>query len=154
MDIKSCKKCDYVGDNFEKGRYVCRPCRYTQRDMDKYWKRQAANSRKRYQDPEKRAQDNATNEKWRKKNLAKKRAAATAYYASKLQRTPLWADRVEIDYVYHAAQVIKDVYGTEWNVDHIIPLRGEKVSGLHVQNNLQLLSPSANKSKANKFEVY
>jgi len=153
MDTKTCTKCDYVGDNFEKGRYVCRPCRYKQRDMDKYWKRQAENSRKRWQDPEKRAQRKAVNEKWRKKNLHRKAASARAYQASKIERTPIWADQVKISYVYHAAQVIKDVYGTKWEVDHIIPLQGDTVSGFHVPNNLQILPMRQNRRKANKFEA-
>jgi 5-methylcytosine-specific restriction endonuclease McrA len=114
-------------------------------------------------DPEKYRADT---KRWRENNLERRRKQArrwladnraTAnknlanYRAAKLKRTPLWADLVEIDYVYHAAQVIKDVYGTSWDVDHIIPLQGENVSGLHVQGNLQIMPPSQNRSKGNSF---
>lgn len=71
--------------------------------------------------------------------------------AAKLNATPAWADKVAIDYIYYAAKVIERVYGTKWHVDHIIPLKGKNVCGLHVQNNLQLLAPLDNLKKSNKL---
>ena len=62
-----------------------------------------------------------------------------------LKATPVWANIDEILSIYEKA--------AEFNmhVDHIIPLKGRLVSGLHVQNNLQLLSPHDNIVKSNKF---
>lgn len=107
-----------------------------------------ASRRWRKENPEK---QRAADRSWRERNRGKANAKNMRRYAAKLKRTPLWADLVEIDYVYHAAQVIKDVYGTSWDVDHIIPLQGENVSGLHVQGNLQIMDPIQNRSKGNSF---
>ena len=109
---------------------------------------------------------NDTVAQWRADNpRAQKAIAARAYAkaphkakanagrrrAALLQRTPVWADKVAVDFVYYAAQVIADVYcGKKPHVDHIIPLQGEHVSGLHVANNLQLLSAGDNLRKGNR----
>jgi hypothetical protein len=65
--------------------------------------------------------------------------------ASQLQRTVPWAD----------LKAIKEFYKNcpkGYVVDHIIPLQGKNVSGLHVLNNLQYLTASENASKGNKYE--
>lgn len=66
------------------------------------------------------------------------------YRASKLNRTPSWAE----------LKLIKDFYDncpTGYQVDHVIPLNGKSVSGLHVLGNLQYLLKTDNLSKSNKF---
>lgn len=80
--------------------------------------------------------------------LASKRkrhnAETIRHKAEKLKRTPKWADLEAIKQFY-----INCPDGYE--VDHIIPLRGKTVSGLHVIDNLQYLTAKENRKKANKF---
>ena len=45
----------------------------------------------------------------------------------------------------------RENYGTVWHVDHIIPLQGKIVSGLHVVDNLQVIPGSENSRKGNRF---
>jgi len=68
------------------------------------------------------------------------------YKCSKLQRTPNWANISRIKEIYKNCP-------EGYHVDHIIPLQGELVSGLHVEINLQYLPAQDNCSKHNKFEV-
>lgn len=63
-----------------------------------------------------------------------------------VQRTPLWSNQEEIKLIY--AMCLKG-----YAVDHIVPLRGNLVSGLHVPYNLQYLTAAENLKKGNKFEV-
>jgi hypothetical protein len=43
--------------------------------------------------------------------------------------------------------------GVKWSVDHIVPLKGKRVSGLHTWNNLQVILLQNNRLKSAKFEV-
>lgn len=78
------------------------------------------------------------------KNL-KKRDSAN-YKANKKQRTPKWADKKKISEIYKNCP-------KGYHVDHIIPLQGDIVCGLHVENNLQYLTPKENQSKSNKLII-
>ena len=64
--------------------------------------------------------------------------------AAELLRTPIWSEEELIRKFY--MDVPKG-----YHVDHIIPLQGETVSGLHVIGNLQYLTASENLSKKNRF---
>lgn len=51
----------------------------------------------------------------------------------------------------HLAEIRKDITGYAWHVDHVIPLNGKLVSGLHVWNNLAVIPATENMSKSNSY---
>jgi hypothetical protein len=81
--------------------------------------------------------------RWYEKNKSKQLAKSNMEKAMRLQRIPPWAD----------LDAIKEFYLNRpegYHVDHIVPLRGKEVSGLHVLENLQYLPAKENLSKGNK----
>lgn len=90
---------------------------------------------------------------WREENRDRARASVRARRAAKLQRTPKWANQEDIKRVYAWALLAERATGIPHEVDHIIPLRGKNVSGLHVHNNLNPLMYWDHWGKGNSFEV-
>jgi hypothetical protein len=75
---------------------------------------------------------------------------------NKIKRTPLWLtefDKLKIQCFYSVAAMLTRENKEPWHVDHIVPLQGELVSGLHVPNNLQVIRGVDNIVKHNRFEV-
>lgn len=73
--------------------------------------------------------------------------------ARKLSATPAWLsdyDKELIKWVYHAAKVAEKQYGEPYHVDHIVPLQGKDVCGLHVPWNLRVIPARDNISKGNR----
>jgi len=78
------------------------------------------------------------------------------YRATKINRTPAWLtefDKLKIRCLYSVAVMLTRENKESWHVDHIIPLNGKLVSGLHVPSNLQVIRGVDNHFKNNKFEV-
>lgn len=70
----------------------------------------------------------------------------------KASRVPPWASVEAIAAIYvRCAEVSKET-GVLHHVDHIIPLKGAAVSGLHVETNLQIITATENMKKYNKME--
>lgn len=92
------------------------------------------------------------NSKWLRHVAARKNAADAKRRSAKIKRTPPWADLDAIAAVYREAKRLTDATGIQHEVDHIIPLQGRNVSGLHVHDNLQAIPKSANRRKFNSFE--
>lgn len=73
-----------------------------------------------------------------------------------MRRSPSWLTKDDlwaIEQAYELAALRTKMFGFKWHVDHILPLRGEKISGLHVPANLQVIPAKQNQQKTNKFEV-
>ena len=58
--------------------------------------------------------------------------------------TPPWVNQDHVEQM-------REIYNSCPDGDHIVPLKGELVSGLHVPWNLQHLDPLENYKKSNKF---
>lgn len=67
------------------------------------------------------------------------------------QATPGWANKDAILDIYKEASEQTIATGERYSVDHIIPLRGKLVCGLHIETNLQVIKLKDNKKKSNKF---
>lgn len=88
---------------------------------------------------------------WKESNKSKVSAKVMKRHCGKLQRTPNWlskADNFEIECIYKYCGALREI-GFDYHVDHIVPLRGKDVSGLHVPWNLQVISAKENISKGN-----
>jgi len=83
---------------------------------------------------------------WQQNNRGKVAAYSARYRAKLLERTPLWADLESIQAFYDACP-------PGHHVDHIVPLQGRIVSGLHVLSNLQYLPARDNLSKGNRYAI-
>lgn len=71
--------------------------------------------------------------------------------AAELQATPSWADLEQIGRIYKLCRKVTKKTGVEHHVDHILPLQGENVCGLHVEKNLAILPAKMNLSKGNTY---
>jgi hypothetical protein len=83
---------------------------------------------------------------WKERNPGKVKEYVRARQAGLMTATPAWADRGAIQAIYEACPEGK------W-VDHVVPLNGDTVCGLHVDYNLQYLTPKENMAKGNKLLV-
>ena len=103
---------------------------------------------------------------WKKANWAKVRALQAAWVkanparcahanakrrARKLNATPAWANQPCIAEVYELAKFLTEAAGRPYHVDHVAPLQGRNVCGLHVEFNLQVIPGVENQRKNNNF---
>lgn len=164
---KTCEVCRGKGAAARRMRYAANPEkeRAATRDARAANPEKArANDRARYAaNPEKKAADNRA---WYATNPEKARASSKAFarrhpgkrtawqlarVARKARAMPAWADRDAIEKIYIAAAWMRSL-GHDVHVDHGYPLKGKKVSGLHVPGNLKIVAAVYNMRKHNKSQ--
>jgi len=100
-------------------------------------------AKKRYRDKNKEKLNNYIKDR-KLKNRSLYNYYESCRRARKLQASPVWSDKIKVKEFYSNC-----LEGFE--VDHIIPLQGKNVCGLHVEYNLQYLSSKDNRIKGNKL---
>lgn len=100
--------------------------------------------------PEKKKQ---INKNWYVANKPKALAGMRKRQLAQKNRTPSWLTKDDfwlMEQAYELAALRTKMLGFLWTVDHIIPLQGKSVSGLHVPFNLQVITAHENYSKGNR----
>lgn len=89
--------------------------------------------------------------RWREEKPDLAKTAWAKARAARVRRFVSWADQAEIAKFYASAARLTEETGIPHQVDHVIPLCGKLVSGLHVHNNLQVITAKENAKKGNKM---
>jgi len=89
---------------------------------------------------------------WRQGNPEKVVQYSHRYLQRKNEAIPKWYETDLVKQLYLKRDELSRLWGISLDVDHIVPLQGNDVCGLHCWDNLQLLESSLNKSKSNKFK--
>ena len=89
-----------------------------------------------------------------KNNKEYRSALKSENRAKRINRKASWDNeftRFVFEEAIHLAALRKNVTGYAWHVDHVIPLNGKLVSGIHVWNNLAVIPAAQNMSKGNRY---
>ena len=108
----------------------------------KYWREWRENNKDRL---------SAEYKKWAAANKHIVNALVARRVARKKQAVASWIDHDAVRAIYAQAAELTAQTGIRHEVDHIVPLQGQMVSGLHWEGNLQILTKTENLRKKNKF---
>jgi len=148
--MKACSKCKEVKSLFDFAKqrsnkdglcYWCKSCKYA---LTNKWK----------------IGNKENLQKYKKEYAFKKQAKLTGLerkrQAAKLARTPAWLtdfDKLHMECLYQVSAMRTRESGYGWHVDHVIPLQGKTVSGLHVPSNLRVIPATENLRKNNLYVI-
>ena len=88
-----------------------------------------------------------------KRSARRQRPQGAADPRLRNERLAPWADAAAVRELYRRARHLTRTTGVPHHVDHVIPLRGRLVCGLHVETNLRVTPSRDNLAKGNQFEV-
>lgn len=93
---------------------------------------------------------------WSKQNRGIANSLSRKYKNKKRNATPNWLTKRHL-FVMQCFYKVAAMYTAEgldvWHVDHIVPIRGKDVCGLHVPWNLRVVTASENLKKSNKLHL-
>jgi hypothetical protein len=162
--MKTCKDCNqeknlsdfYKAKTCKDGHHsYCKTC-HNIRTKNKYYEKHAENRVR----LSKYYEDNHEKEKAaRREHYQKNKSMYLFNFYKREERlkeaTPTWLTDLmlsEIKQLYKQRQELSESTGIEYHVDHIVPIQGENVCGLHVPWNLQIITAEENLKKSNKYE--
>ena len=88
---------------------------------------------------------------WRRLNRERTRELNNSRASRAREATPAWADKDAIRAIYRQCGEFRAA-GIDCEVDHIFPLKGKTVSGLHCEFNLRIITAYENNRKGNQIE--
>jgi ATP-dependent Lon protease len=164
MECKKEQQAERMKDPVKRAKQVHLSTAYTKkrRAVDEEYRKKDNEYRKQWiakrkLDPSYRAKCNAQAEQRRKNNPSRHREKVARHKLAKMQRVPTWLSTKQKQDI-KAIYAIRDwmnltMFGVKYEVDHIIPIRGALVSGLHVPDNLQVIKALDNAKKRNIYEM-
>lgn len=111
-----------------------------------------ATYKKKYREDNKTKVNTAT-KKWAEQNKDQLNFLNATRKARKKKATPSWLSKTDLELIkteYSLAHWCSKVMAVKYHVDHVVPLQGKKVCGLHVPWNLRVIPATENLSKGNK----
>lgn len=163
---KKCQKCNkfkylcdfaFKAEAIDKRMYRCNNCR--SEDAVKWGKKNPEKMRLKRERYLTKHPGNAQTfcKDWKVRNPHKVLASNSIRRAEKLQRTPAWlttSDLTEMAWAYQLCSERTHLTGTDHHVDHIVPLKGKYMSGLHVPANLRIVTANLNLSRPKNIKPF
>jgi len=158
--MKTCSKCKstkslddfYKGNRSPDGREaMCKVCRL---EHNRKWHSENKDRHRELTQrwyAENKEQHLANSKVWYSENKHRKLQTTTAREKRIKRATPNWVDTTELQKYYADARYLTELTGIEFEVDHIVPVTNNKVSGLNVPNNLRVITAYENRQKSNKL---
>lgn len=157
---RQCKACvnarlaKHRASNGERRREICAKYRQGNREQvresyRRWYESPGAAEKKRVYEAANRDASRERKKRWREKNPLQ-----YAIYKTRVRKaTPPWADVRAIQAFYAEARRLTRETGIPHEVDHVIPLQGAAVSGLHVHTNLRVVTRMENRMKSNRMRA-